>query len=99
MEDMHNQVAEIEQDPTSLSATLAAECLRTGGVQLVLDLTGDSLHVALGSAADQQEDIGKGQRARDIQRDQIFARFRVCRCRGDLEEFASVLGCCHTVTA
>jgi hypothetical protein len=76
VEDVDDQVAEVQQHPSSLRAALAAHALVARLDELVFDLIGDRGDVALAVPGDEQEDVDERKRLRHVQGDEVFTALR-----------------------
>jgi len=79
VEDVHDKVSEVEEDPTSLRTSFAAKRLRTMLDQPVFDLTGDSDDVSLIASGGEEKDVGQRERSGNIERHEVLRLLGVCR--------------------
>jgi len=97
VEHVHDDVAEVEQNPTALSAALAAKRFRPSLDHALFDLRRDGLNVAFVAPRYEQEHVGKRQRPRHVERDQVIPLFRVGSVGRDLGEGNGAFGGGHGV--
>lgn len=97
VEDVHNDITEVEQHPTAFCPAFATQGLSARENHLIFDLGGDGLNVAFIAAGHQEEDVGQGQRTRNVERNKIFALLRVSGGGRHLGERESAIGSCHGV--
>ena len=94
---MHQEIAVIGQNPFALGVAFDADGAVALQPQLPVDLIGDGLHLPLVVAGADDEIIGKGGDAAQVQNDQVFGLFvfgRADRC-----EPARLIGFCRTFRA
>jgi len=85
MEDMHDEVAEIEEDPAAGVVPLAPMGLGACLEEHVLDLVRDGDDIPLGGAGDDEEHVGEGQGSGHVEGDEILAALRIGRARREGE--------------
>src|SRR5690606_1589506 len=95
MEDVHDEIAEVEQHPTALAAPLATQRLRARLEERILDAARDREHVALVVARREQECVGQRQRPGHVERDEILGLLVVGSARGYAYELTGTVGCGH----
>ena len=97
VEDVRDDVAEVEEDPASLSPTFAAQGLRPGLEHLLFDLTSDGLDVALVAPRREKEDIGQRERAGYVECDEIFTLLSIGGTSRNGEKFAGARSGSHMI--
>jgi hypothetical protein len=91
VKNMHDEVAEVEQNPAALGATLATNRLDSRLNHFVFDLVRDSDDVALIAPRHDQENINQWQRSRHVKSDQVGATLLIGSSSGNLEQGSGVV--------
>jgi hypothetical protein len=97
VEDVHDEVTEIEQNPSALGTTLATDRLDSVLDHLVFDFARDGDDVALVAARREKEDIGKRQGSGNVESDEVFTLLRVGGSNCYFEQFTGVGSSGHWV--
>lgn len=85
VEHVHDQIAEVEQNPAPALAPLTTNGAHARSVQSVLDSVGDGLHVALDATAQNEERIREREQVPHPNRDRGRRTFGVRLAHGDLQ--------------
>ena len=72
VEDVNYEVAEVQQNPTTLRATLATKRFGSALEELVFDLTGDCDNVAFVAAGGEEKDICERQGPGDVEGNEVL---------------------------
>jgi hypothetical protein len=97
MEYVHDEVAEVEEDPAPLGTTLAAERLGSVLDQLVFDLTRDRDDVSFVTSGGEKENIGERKGPGNVQSNEVLGLLGICGVRSNREKLAGMVGRSHKV--
>src|SRR5450631_1108779 len=97
MLDMHDEVPEVDQDPSSVALALAADRLDAEGTELVLDAVDDRADLTVVGGGRQDEDVGERELLTDVDGDDLAGQLVLGGCGGSLGEINGTLRGGHAV--
>ena len=97
MEYVHDEVAEVEEDPAPLGTTLAAERLGSVLDQLVFDLARNRDDVSFVTSGGEKENIGERKGPGNVESNEVLGLLGICGVRSNREKLAGMVGRSHRV--
>src|SRR5664280_2723310 len=95
--DVHDDVREVDQDPSAVTFAFAANRLDAKLAKLVLDAVDDRIDLTVVGCGRQNEDVGQGKLLADINGDDLAGQLVLGSCRDSLGEINGTLRGGHAV--
>src|ERR1019366_5893860 len=97
MLDVHDDVREVDQDPSAVAFAFATYRLHAKLAKLVLDAVDDRIDLTVVGCRRQNEDVGKSKLLADINGDDLAGQLVLGSCRDSLGELNGTLRGGHAV--
>ena len=95
VEHVRDNIAEVEEDPSTQFPSFTPECLSTDQVSLVFDFVSDRLDVSFVASRRDDEDVDNAEGFRNVEGKHVLALFGIGGQGDDSGELDGFVLCCH----